>query len=78
MKNKIIYISLILIIGIFTFSVVLLNKNSNNNTVATAGTVLSNKKIEWGIKRVSNHEQPDLGSVNKRIIDQANRNSNGK
>ena len=69
MKNKIIYITLILIIGIF--SVVLLNKDVNN-TVSTSGTILSNKKIEWGIKRNDNHEQPDLGNVNKRIIDENN------
>ena len=70
MKNKIIYISLILIIGIFTFSVVLLNKNTNNNAVATSGQVLSNKKIGWGIKRNENHEQPDLGKANKELLEE--------
>ena len=70
MKNKkIIYCALILIIGIFAFGVVSLNKNSNNNAVSTSNRVLSNKKIEWGIKRGDNHEQPDLGTTNKRILD---------
>lgn len=32
--------------------------------------VLSNKKIGWGIKRNDNHEQPDLGSNNKKLIDE--------
>ena len=68
MKNKIIYITLILIIGIFTFSVISLNKNSNN-TGATSGSVLSNKKIGWGIKRNDNHEQPDLGKQNKELLE---------
>ena len=57
----------IFIIAIVTFCTIL---NSNEKTVATNGSVLSDKKIEWGIKRASNHEQPDLGSVNKRIIDE--------
>ena len=72
MKNRIIYITLILIISIFTFSVISLNKDSNNNTVATSGTVLSNKKIGWGIKRNDNHEQPDLGANNKKLLEQYN------
>ena len=37
--------------------------------MATSGTVLSNKKIGWGIKRTNNHEQPDLGSKNRRLIE---------
>ena len=82
MKNRrIIYIALMLIIGIFTFNVISLNKDSNN-TVTTSGQVLSNKKIEWGIKRNDNHEQPDLGKVNKELIDKYNGmamgNSNSK
>ena len=31
---------------------------------------LSNKKIGWGIKRNDNHEQPDLGANNKKLIDE--------
>ncbi len=70
MKNKkIIYITLILIIGIFTFSVISINKNSKNNAVITSGTVLSNKKIGWGLKRAENHEQPDLGKTNKELLE---------
>ena len=33
---------------------------------------LSNKKIGWGIKRNDNHEQPDLGSKNKELMDKYN------
>lgn len=36
----------------------------------SSGAVLSNKKIGWGIKRNDNHEQPDLGSNNKKSIDE--------
>lgn len=70
MQKKIIYITLILIVGIFTFSVVSLNKNINKETVSTSASILSNKKIGWGIKRNENHEQPDLGSINKKLLEQ--------
>ncbi len=59
MKNKIIYISLVLIIGILTFSVILFNKDSDN-IIATSGTVLSNKTIAWGFRRMKNGMQPEF------------------
>jgi len=44
---------------------------SMKKSVATsAGISLSNKKIGWGIRRVKNHAQPDLGAENKRLIDE--------
>lgn len=33
---------------------------------------LSNTKIGWGIKRNDNHEQPDLGSKNKELMEKYN------
>ena len=45
-------------------------KTSMTKTMMANAEVLSNKKIEWGIKRADNHKQPDLGSVNKKIIDE--------
>lgn len=45
--------------------------SEKQQSLQTSSTsVLSNKKIGWGIKRASNHEQPDVGSENKRIIEQ--------
>jgi len=70
MKNKIIYIVSGMIVFVFAFSVMSLNNNVDVNTIATSSTALSNKKIEWGIKRNNNHEQPDLGSTNKKILDE--------
>ena len=69
-KNK---IAIIGITAIFVF-VICLFLIDNSKTVSTSASItnLSNKKIEWGIKRNDNHEQPDLGSVNKRIIDEQN------
>ena len=68
MKNKISYIILGLITCVFTFSVMTLNSNLNESTVATSSAVLSNKKIGWGIKRAEEHAQPDLGSSNLKLL----------
>ena len=57
---------IIFLIFIFTFSIANLN---TSQTVETSTKVLSDKKIGWGIKRADNHQQPDLGAENKRIID---------
>ena len=63
-SNITIIISFILIAFVFSISVTNFNK-----TVQTSANVTSEKKIGWGIKRANNNEQPDLGSVNKKIID---------
>ena len=65
-KNRNIFIVTI-IICLFTISVVLLD---SNEIIQTSSKTISNKKIEWGIKRNNNHEQPDLGSTNKKILDE--------
>lgn len=54
---------------VFTLSIVNLNQSDKAVTTSSSAT-LSEKKIEWGIKREDNHEQPDLGAENKRIIDE--------
>lgn len=74
MKNKkIIYISLGLIIFIFTFSVVAMNNNIEHNIIATSSNnMLSNKKIGWGLKRNNNNEQPDLGNSNVKLLNDYN------
>ena len=47
---------------------------TSNKTAITTSTnaELSNTKIEWGIKRGVNGEQPDLGSKNKELIEKYN------
>lgn len=72
MKYKIGYIILTVMTVIFTFSVIILNGNLNGKTIITSSEVISNKKIEWGIKREKNHEQPDLGNENKKILEKYN------
>ena len=57
---------------IFVFAFSIFNANEEQTVQTNSSNVLSDKKIEWGIKRGDNHEQPDLGSENKRIIDTYN------
>lgn len=47
----------LLIIAIFSLSVI--SMNAKENEIATNASMVSNKKIGWGIKRNNNHEQPD-------------------
>ena len=56
------------LVCIFTFSVIQSNKSKQIVETNSLG-VVSNKKIGWGIKRANNHEQPDVGAVNKSIIE---------
>lgn len=71
--NKIIIYTMgITCIFVFTFSVAKLNEiRDTRQVVQTSSLVdgLSNKKIGWGIKRNDNHEQPDVGTINKQILD---------
>lgn len=66
-KSKYTLIAGLVIVFIFTFSLMSLE---NNETIEVSSQAVSTKKIEWGIKRNDNHEQPDLGKVNKQIIDE--------
>ncbi len=58
----------ILIIAIFSLSVITMNEKAK--TIETNGEVVSNQKICWGIKRNSNHEQPDVGKANQKILEE--------
>ena len=68
MKKILITLSVLLI---FVFGIALvINNNDVNTTILTSSAdTLSNTKIDWGIKRSDNHEQPDVGSKNKEILD---------
>lgn len=63
----------ILVILMIVFSLSLINmKNKGKESILTNSQQLSNKKIGWGIKRNDNHEQPDLGSKNREILEANN------
>ena len=67
-KIKFIFI-IILIIVICILSSILMKENK---TVETSSQGVSTKKIEWGIKRNDTHEQPDVGSENRKILEENN------
>ena len=62
-------IIMLLILGIFSLSVI--SVNFENEQILTNANSVSNKKVGWGIKRNDNHEQPDVGSKNKKILEES-------
>lgn len=67
--------SIFVVIGTLSFCIYEDNKSKLVDVAANVTedfSSLSNKKICWGIKRSDNHEQPDVGKENKRIIDKYN------
>ena len=71
MKNR--KIKFIFIIILITIIIILsLFLKMKNETVETSSNIVSTKKIEWGIKRSENHEQPDVGKENRRILEENN------
>ena len=65
------YIKIGMLVILLAVLTITSNVVENKNTIQTsAGVNLDNKKVEWGIRRSDNHEQPDLGSKNKKIIDE--------
>ena len=69
MKNK----KMIAVFGVMAIMLlfsILAIKSDSSTIEASANITLSNKKIGWGIKRNDNHEQPDLGANNKKLIDE--------
>lgn len=67
-KNKLnLLVISVLIIAIFSFSVISMN---NQDLLSTTAAISEDTKIEWGIKRNNNHEQPDVGIENRRILEE--------
>lgn len=76
MKKIIERISIFAIATAFLLGVIIIGNTDANKNILTSTTVdgvniesLDNKKIEWGIKRNDNNEQPDVGTVNRKILD---------
>ena len=65
-KQYKIFLISILIIGIFTTTVLLAN---NTDILLTTSNSNNEKTISWGIKRNKNHAQPDVGNSNKEILE---------
>ncbi len=66
--KKIIIFSAILV-SIFIISILAINFDNKKTTIQTNNTIISNKTIEWGIKRGKDHSQPDVGTINKNILE---------
>lgn len=71
MKNKGNIIKLMAIMFVLVAMTILSTQNKEE-TILTSAQGLSTKKIGWGIKRNDNHEQPDLGKLNKELIEKNN------
>lgn len=72
------YLLLILIIAVCLYGAIKLKSDTIQTNADIKNENLSNKKIGWGIKRNDNHEQPDVGTYNKNILEKYNRNVFGK
>ena len=71
MKKKKTILGLAIIILIIGITIIYIT-TQNYETIETSSTNLSNKKIGWGIKRNDNHEQPDVGSENRKVLEENN------
>ena len=59
-------LTIIIALSVFTGS------GTANKIVTSSDLGLSNKKIEWGIQRKNNHEQPNWGQKNVELINKYN------
>ena len=66
----------IFIIMLMIITLTLLNNNQEHDSVLTSSQETSNKKIGWGLKRNDNHEQPDVGKENKKVLESNNKLEN--
>ena len=64
-RNKFVLFVAIIVMFIFVTSLIFLDAKE---TIITSSDAISTKKIEWGIKRNDNHNQPDLGSRNRETL----------
>ena len=65
-------IVVVCLLAFIIFVIFVAGISNNFQVLEVNSTALSTKKIEWGISRGKNHEQPDLGSENLRIINEFN------
>ena len=61
---------ILLIIAIFSLSVIATKTKEVEIETRSRTTECSNQNIGWGIKRNDNHEQPDVGNNNKKVLEE--------
>ena len=72
-RNEKLILNVCSVVLLFILCIILAGNFSNKNIIQTSSNIsLSNSKIEWGIKRESNHKQPDLGKRNRELIEKYN------
>lgn len=73
-KKVLLILSISTVLFAFMFSILKSNTSDlkGRTLLTNANTTLSNKKICWGIKRNPNHQQPDVGAANKKLLDKYN------
>lgn len=76
MKKIIERMSIFVVATAFLLGIIIVGNADTSNNISTSATIdginiesLDNKKIGWGIKRNDNHEQPDVGTMNRKILD---------
>lgn len=52
--------------------------DKNMISMQTSAGIVSGTKIGWGVKRVEDHKQPDLGKTNVELMKKYERNIHGK
>ena len=60
---------MVLLIAMISLTIM---QSQQEKMIDTNAESVSTKKIEWGIKRNDNHEQPDLGSENRKVLEENN------
>ena len=60
---------IVLLIAMISFTII---QSQQEKLINTNAESVSTKKIEWGIKRNDNHEQPDVGSENRKVLEENN------
>ena len=60
----------ILVVAIFSLSMLSMGSKDTEIQTSTNIQATNNQKIGWGIKRNDNHEQPDVGSNNKKVLEE--------
>ena len=60
---------MVLLIAMISLTII---QSQQEKMIDTNAESVSTKKIEWGIKRSDNHEQPDLGSENRKVLEENN------
>ena len=70
----------ILLSVLFAFMLTLgiISGETNKESIAVNGETMNSEKIEWGIQRKNNHEQPNLGEKNRELIEKYNGIALGK